>query len=472
VSLAIVWFRRDLRLVDNPALAAALEDHARVLPVYLHSPGEEAPWSPGAASKWWLHHALADLEQRLSGRLLLLPVSDSLAALRDLIERSSAAAVYWNRLYEPAVVTRDTRVKQVLRSEGLTVQSFNAALLVEPWEVSTKQGRPFRVFTPFWKHLLAAGVPHQPVRVPDLGGRLIGQRAFAALQGVELDELGLLPEIAWDAGIANTWLPTRAAAEARLEEFLAFDIRRYPSGRDLPAKDQVSRLSPYLHFGQLGPREVTAACHAAKDSAAEFLREMGWREFAHHLLYHFPYTADSPMDGRFDAFPWREDESGLSAWQRGETGIPMVDAGMRQLWESGWMHNRVRMIVASFLTKNLLLPWQSGARWFWDTLVDADLASNSLGWQWTAGCGADAAPFFRVFNPVLQGQKFDPYGAYVRRWLPQLSKLPDKWVHQPWLAPAEVLAGAGLVLGKDYPQPVVDLRASRLRALEIWGRLK
>jgi len=472
MSLAIVWFRRDLRLADNPALAAALADHQRVLPVYLHAPGEEAPWSPGAASGWWLHHALADLKRQLCGRLLLLPAADSLATLQDLVERSSAAAVYWNRLYEPAVVGRDTRVKQVLRDSGVAAHSGNAALLFEPWEVSNKQGRPFRVFTPFWKNLQASGVPRRPVVVPDLAGRLIGQRAFAGLGGVDLDELGLVPANPWDVGIARAWQPTREAAEARLEEFLAGDVRRYAGGRDLPAKDQVSRLSPYLHFGQLGPREVTAACHAAKDPAAEFLREIGWREFAHHLLYHFPHTTDSPMDGRFDAFPWRENESDLAAWQRGDTGVPMVDAGMRQLWVSGWMHNRVRMIAASFLTKNLLLPWQSGARWFWDTLVDADLASNSLGWQWTAGCGADAAPYFRVFNPVLQGEKFDPRGAYVRRWVPQLSRLPDKWVHQPWAAPAEVLAGAGVSLGTNYPRPLVDLKTSRLRALEVWGRLK
>ncbi len=471
MSLAIVWFRRDLRLSDNPALAAALDGHARVLPIYLHAPEEEDAWAPGAASRWWLHRALDDLGHQLGGRLLLRR-GDSLATLLELVEQSGATAVYWNRLYEPAAIARDTRVKQALRAAGIEARSFNAALLFEPWDVSNKQHRPFRVFTPFWKRLQADGLPRRPVPVPGVRRRLITAQSFAGLGGLDLDRLELLPKIAWDAGIAETWRPTRDAAEARLDEFLACDIRRYATGRDLPAKDQVSRLSPYLHFGQLGPREISAACDAAGEPASAFLREIGWREFAHHLLYHYPHTAESPMDARFDAFPWREHASDLAAWQRGETGIPMVDAGMRQLWVTGWMHNRVRMIVASFLTKNLLLPWQSGARWFWDTLVDADLASNSLGWQWTAGCGADAAPYFRVFNPVLQGDKFDPAGAYVRRWLPELANLPDRWVHQPWAAPTAVLTGAGLRLGSDYPRPVADSKASRLRALEAWGLVK
>ena len=471
MSLAIVWFRRDLRLSDNPALAAALGDHAQVLPIYLHAPEEDDAWAPGAASRWWLHRALDDLSHQLGGRLLLRR-GDSLATLVALVERSGAAAVYWNRLYEPAAIARDTRVKQALRAAGVEARSFNAALLFEPWDVSNKQHRPFRVFTPFWKRLQADGLPRRPVPVPGVHRRLITAQAFAGLGGLGLDTLELLPEIAWDAGIAESWQPSREAAEARLDEFLACDIRRYATGRDLPAKDQVSRLSPYLHFGQLGPREISAACDAAGEPASAFLREIGWREFAHHLLYHYPHTAESPMDVRFDAFPWREDPLGLAAWQRGETGIPMVDAGMRQLWVTGWMHNRVRMIVASFLTKNLLLSWQSGARWFWETLVDADLASNSLGWQWTAGCGADAAPYFRVFNPVLQGEKFDPAGTYVRRWLPELANLPDRWVHQPWAAPAAVLTGAGLRLGSDYPRPVVDIKASRRRALDAWGQVK
>lgn len=468
MSLAIVWFRRDLRLADNPALTAALAAHDKVLPVYIHAPAEEAPWTPGAASDWWLHQALADLEGQLGGRLLLRR-GESLAVLQDLIAATGARAVYWNRLYEPAAVARDTEVKKTLRVADVKAESHNAALLFEPWEVQKKSGGPFRVFSPFWRQLLAIGLPDRPLPAPELEGRL---HDTAGLAGEHVEGLGLLPAVRWDKGIAATWHASRAGAEARLDEFLASALPHYADGRDRPAKAHVSRLSPYLHFGQLGPREVVAATRGMRQLAGDFLRELGWREFAHHLLFHYPHTSDAPMDERFAAFPWRDDVTGLEAWQRGETGIPLVDAGMRQLWETGWMHNRVRMIVASFLTKNLLLPWQSGARWFWDTLVDADLAANSLGWQWTAGCGADAAPYFRVFNPVLQGQKFDPRGDYVREWLPALGRVPDKWVHRPWEADASVLTDAGLRLDRDYPRPIVDLGDSRRRALAVWDRVK
>jgi deoxyribodipyrimidine photo-lyase len=472
MSLAIVWFRRDLRLADNPALAAALANHERVLPLYIHAPDEESPWAPGAASRWWLHHALSDLAQQLGGRLLIRH-GPSLDTLEALLAHSGAQAVYWNRLYEPAAIARDSAVKKALRAAGVRAESANAALLFEPWEIANRQGSPFKVFTPFWRRLNEAGLPRAAVEVPAPAARRLAQpRLLEGLGGAALDELGLLPELDWDAGIAAAWQPSRAAAEARLEEFLASGVRRYAQGRDRPAANDVSRLSPYLHFGQLGPREVAAACRAVRHDTADFMRELGWREFAHHLLYHFPHTTDAPMDGRFAAFPWRDDMAQLAAWQQGRTGIPLVDAGMRQLWDSGWMHNRVRMVVASFLTKNLLHAWQQGAAWFWDTLVDADLASNSLGWQWTAGCGADAAPFFRVFNPVLQGEKFDPDGAYVRRWVPELAELPAKWVHRPWEAPDQVLVEAGVALDQTYPRPIVDLKATRRRALEAWGTIK
>ena len=468
MSLGIVWFRRDLRLQDNPALAMALANHEKILALYVHAPQEQAPWSPGAASDVWLHHALVDLDERLVGRLLLRQ-GGSLAVIDELVSASGAEAVYWNRLYEPAAIARDTELKRHLRERGTGVHSGNAALLFEPWEVEKKAGGPFRVFTPFWKRVLEAGLPQAIETEPPATGRL---HEPAGLGAVPLETLGLLPSIRWDRPIVDAWQPSRGAGEGRLDEFLASAIEHYPAGRDHPARDHVSRLSPYLHFGQLGPRELVSACGRSKAPTADFLRELGWREFAHHLLFHYPHTADQPLDRRFDGFPWRDDPAALAAWQLGQTGIPLVDAGMRQLWSTGWMHNRVRMIVASFLTKNLLLPWQDGARWFWDTLVDADLASNSLGWQWTAGCGADAAPYFRVFNPVLQGEKFDPRGAYVREWVPALRDLPDKWVHRPWEAPDEVLAQAGISLGREYPRPLVDLKESRLRALDAWSAVK
>ena len=476
MSVAIVWFRRDLRLADNPALAAAMAAHDIIVPVYIHAPDEEAPWQPGAASRWWLHHALADLSRQLHGRLLIRRGA-SLATLQELADRYRATAVYWNRLYEPALVARDSAIKQALRAAGVKAWSGNAALWFEPWEVSTRQGGAFRVFTPFWKRLLELGLPSPGAAIASepVEGRLASppeRRGAGGVGGMSPAELGLLPDIGWDSGIAAHWQPTRAAAEARLDEFLAVDVRDYPQGRDQPGRERVSRLSPYLHFGQLGPREVVAACHAGRYPAAEFLRELGWREFAHHLLFHFPLTTEAPMDARFEAFAWRDDGAQLTAWRRGQTGVPLVDAGMRQLWGIGWMHNRVRMVVASFLTKNLLLDWRTGARWFWDTLVDADLAANSLGWQWTAGCGADAAPYFRVFNPVLQGEKFDPTGSYVRQWVPELAKLPSKWIHRPWEAPPAILCEAGVALGTSYPRPIVDLKATRLRALESWARVK
>jgi deoxyribodipyrimidine photo-lyase len=467
-STAIVWFRRDLRTAQNPALSAALAAYDRIVPVYIHDPAADGEWAPGAASNWWLHHALRDLSAELAHRLVLL-CGTTLDCLRSLITATGAGAVYWNRLYEPTSIARDTAIKQALREQGVSVESHNACLLFEPWTVANRQGLPFRVFTPYWKHLSGIGLPNELLDAPAIAGRLSDRD----IQGrLPVEALELLPKIRWDQGIGTAWVPTREGALARLDEFLATDLDRYENGRDLPARDQVSRLSPYLHFGQLAPTEVVAATPANSPGAASFLRELGWREFAHYQLYHFPHTSDAPLDQRFERFPWREAPDELQAWQRGRTGIPMVDAGMRQLWATGWMHNRVRMIVASFLVKNLLLPWQDGARWFWDTLVDADLASNSLGWQWTAGSGADAAPYFRVFNPVLQGQKFDATGDYVRRWLPELAGLPVKWIHRPWEAPEAMLGDAGVRLGDHYPAPIVDLKTSRVRALQAWDQLK
>jgi len=471
MSLAIVWFRRDLRLQDNPALAHALANHQQVLALYVHAPREDEPWAAGGASQWWLHHALADLDAQLLGRLVLQQ-GRSVDVLNRLVDATAAASVYWNRVYEPAAIARDTAIKRDLRARGVDVQSFGASLLFEPWQVMNRQGRPFRVFTPYWKHLVSQGLPNRTCSVDDADiaakviDRVTGQRSLP------LAELQLLPGIPWDQGMTAAWRVSRDAAEARLDEFVATELERYETGRDLPAADQVSRLSPYLHFGQIGPREIVAACGDVGGVATPFLRELGWREFAAYQLYHFPQTSDQPLDQRFADFPWRDDPAQLQAWQRGLTGIPLVDAGMRQLWQTGWMHNRVRMIVASFLTKNLLLPWQHGARWFWDTLVDADLASNTMGWQWTAGSGADAAPYFRVFNPVLQGTRFDPKGDYVRQWVPELGGMPVRWVHQPWAAPADVRRSANVELDADYPAPLVDLKASRERALSAWSAIK
>lgn len=476
---AILWLRRDLRLDDNPALAAALAGAGRVLPLYIHAPDEEAPWEPGGASRWWLHGSLAALDRdlRARGSRLVLAQGDSLDILRTVAARIGATRVHWNRLYDPATRARDSRIKLALRALGLRVESHNAALLREPWELQTAVGEPYRVFTPFWRRCKPELSGCVPVAIPP--------RFCPApeIDSLALADLGLLPRIPWDQGLAERWVPGESAALERAREFVEGRLAGYAERRDLPGIAGTSALSAHLHHGEIGPRRLLALIgerHGAPDApAAEpYVRQLAWREFAHHLLFHFPHTAAQPLDARFARFPWRDPESDeaakcdLVAWQRGRTGIPLVDAGMRELWQTGWMHNRVRMAVASLLTKNLLIRWQVGARWFWDTLVDADLACNTLGWQWTAGSGADAAPYFRIFNPVRQGERFDPDGDYVRRWCPELARLPAANIHQPWAAPASVLRAAGLVLGRDYPEPIVDLALSRTQALAAYEAIK
>jgi len=471
----ILWLRRDLRLADNPALAAALARGARILPLYIHAPEEEAPWTRGAASRWWLHQSLAALDRQLRalGSRLVIARGASLAELRRMVAASGACGVYWNRLYDPATRERDSRIKQALRAEGLECESFNGALLVEPWEVLKGDGEPYRVFSAFWRQA-AKRLPEQVLAAP---GALPAPDKSPA--GLPLEALELLPRIGWDSGLAATWTAGEPRAWAALERFIGAALADYGEGRNRPDQPSTSRLSAHLHFGELSPRQILAALRARgfdplAKPAEPFVRELGWREFGYHLLYHFPHTTERPLDERFADFPWALDEAAerLERWQQGATGIPLVDAGMRELWHSGWMHNRTRMVVASLLTKNLLIPWQEGARWFWDTLVDADLANNTLGWQWTAGCGADAAPYFRIFNPVLQGQRFDPEGAYVRRWCPELARLPAKFIHQPWSAPDPILRAAGVQLGATYPRPLIDLATSRERALGLWDQLK
>ncbi|MEC8849794.1 MAG: deoxyribodipyrimidine photo-lyase [Pseudomonadota bacterium] len=465
-STALVWFRRDFRLHDNPALVAALHDADRVVAVYLHAPDEEAPWQPGAASNWWRHHSLAALATAIAerGGRLTLRRGDSLAMLRELIRETGAQSVHWNRLYEPAIRARDEQIKAALKADGIIARSHNSALLFEPWSLKTQADQPYRVFSPFWRNgepqLVNARTP-EPLPNGDWAGH--------GLDSLPLDALGLLPTIAWDAAFADHWTPGESGALERLDAFVDDAVNQYRATRDLPAVPGTSGLSPHLHFGEISPQQALAAIKArgpVSGQAAHFIRELGWREFAHHLLYHFPQTPEQALySDRFGRFPWRRPDDyadDLRAWQRGQTGIPIVDAGMRQLWATGWMHNRVRMIVASLLTKHLLIPWQAGAHWFWDTLVDASLASNTLGWQWAAGCGADAAPYFRVFNPQLQSEKFDADGAYLKRWVPEVRALPPKAMHARWTASAPPPGYA----------PIVDLKAGRERALAAYATLK
>lgn len=473
--VALIWYRRDLRVSDHAPLLAALERGYTPVPVFVWAPDEEAPWAPGGASRRWLHSALADLDEQLRklGSRLILRAGSTAEVFEQLVRETGAKAVYWHRRYEPAVIARDTALKAAWKAAGLDAESFAGDCLFEPHTVKNKTGGPFKVFTPYWRHCLATFSVESPKPAPE---RLPAPAAWPA--SASLDAFGFLPTIPWDAGMAKFWDMTRAGGETRMREFFVGNSRdgarpadNYDERRDIPGLDGTSRLSPYLHFGQISAREAFAAARlAGGPGETRFLAEIGWREFGRNLLFHFPKTPVEPLDAGFENFPWADAPELLEAWRRGRTGVPILDAGMRQLWETGWMHNRVRMVVGSFLVKNLLLDWRHGAAWFWDTLVDADLAQNTMGWQWVAGCGADAAPYFRVFNPVLQGEKFDPDGDYVRRYVPELARVPAKWIHKVWEAPPHVLAAAGVVLGENYPEPVTGLALSRARALDAYKR--
>ena len=474
----IVWFRQDLRLEDNPALNHALSLGVPVIPVYIWSPEEEGQWMLGRASKWWLHYSLKSLDQSLQkkGSRLIIQKGPAKKSLEKIINETGAKSLLWNRRYEPQVIQQDTTLKVYFEGLGVEANNFNSSLLFEPWTIKTKQGTPYKVFTPFWRECQKRGGPPVPQKL--IGG-------FPKLskwpKTLHVDDLKLLPKFNWDDGIRATWTPGEKAALKALDHFVDDAVNQYQTGRNHPGTLGTSRLSPHLHFGEISPRMIwhrleglsirTTKGTSLKDIEC-FLTEIGWREFAYHLLFHFPHTVEKPLQEKFIGFPWRKNKQHLSVWQHGGTGYPIVDAGMRELWHTGWMHNRVRMIVASFLVKDLLIHWNEGAKWFWDTLVDADLASNTLGWQWTAGCGADAAPFFRIFNPTLQGERFDPEGTYIKQWIPELKSLPKKWIHKPHLAKKEILEKSGVILGENYPFPIIEHNIARDRALAIFKKLK
>lgn len=460
---ALIWLRRDLRLRSHPALSAALAAGQQPVFVYIHAPEEEGNWPRGAASNWWLARSLRALARDIEARggRLIIRRGPSLESLRALCAETGATAVHWQRVYEAALTARDRQIKESLRAAGLRVESHAGYLLHEPWQLKTQAGEPYRVFSPFWRNASARLAPLPPTPAP------------ATLPSVEVpslsvDELGLEPRIEWDLGMRASWQPGEAGAAEQLELFIDAAMEHYAGGRDRPDRRGTSRLSPHLHFGEIAVGEVLwqlrqTLAGRASAGADSFVRELGWRDFSYHLLYHYPHTPDAPLQPAFASFPWAEtDPAQLRAWQRGRTGIPIVDAGMRELWHTGWMHNRVRMIVASFLTKNLRYHWLHGARWFWDTLVDADLANNTQGWQWSAGSGADAAPYFRIFNPVAQGERFDPEGDYVRRYVPELARVPASRIHQPW-------TGGGVA---GYPKPIIDLKDSRNAALDAYAAMR
>lgn len=472
---SIVWFRDDLRLADNPALTAAVRIGAPLVCLFVLDDASPGHRRPGAAARWWLHQsldALADgLEQR--GSSLVLRRGPAALVVPQLAREIGAGAVFWNRRYGAAERATDTAIKADLQRSGVEAVSFNGNLLHEPWGIATRDGGAFKVFTPFWRAVLARGEPRRPASAAD---------ALARLPAVASDRLydwALKPvRPDWSGTIAGSWTPGEAGALGALSQFLDDGGPDYADHRDQPDKRATSRLSPHLRFGEISPAQVWHAIRHAEAvgtisgrAAEKFLSELGWREFCYHLLYAAEDLRAVNVQRRFDAFPWRHDEVGLRAWTSGKTGYPLVDAGMRELLRTGWMHNRVRMVAASFLVKHLLIDWRTGEDWFWDTLVDADPASNPASWQWVAGSGADAAPYFRIFNPIAQGERFDPEGAYVRRFVPELARLPDAWIHRPWQAPADVLAEAGVVLGSSYPAPVVDHAAARLRALAALASL-
>ncbi len=470
----LVWFRDDLRLADNPALAHAAASGRPVVALWVLDEASPGLRPIGGAARWGLHRSLAALaaDLRRLGVELALDRGPAGTVVADAAARIDAAEVVWNRRYLPSMVEIDTELKARLRAEGREARSFQAALLHEPHTVRTGGGGPFRVFTPFWRACRAAPPPRPPLPRPTT------LRPFdRSIAGLHLDDLALLPRAPyWADGLDAAWTPGEAGAEARLERFLDEGLPTYAEARDRPDRDVGSRLSPHLRHGEISPFRVLAAVEARvdaaprrRDGADKFLSEVGWREFAHHLAFHFGDLTTRNFQPRFDAFPWVRDERFFAAWREGRTGYPLVDAGMRELWTTGAMHNRVRMVTASFLTKHGLIDWRDGERWFHDTLVDACPAVNPASWQWVAGSGADAAPYFRIFNPVSQGEKFDPDGAYVRRWVPELASLPAKHLQAPWTAPPAVLAAAGVDLGRTYPRPIVDHAEARRRALAAFA---
>ena len=479
----IVWFRNDLRLSDNPALHAAAKTGAPILCLYIHEAREHGLRVPEGAALWWLHGSLAQLDLALKkhhGRLhVLAGKGDEL--IETLADEIGAAAIYWNRRYDGAGREIDTRIKAAMRQRGMKVESFNASLLHEPWTVLTQARTPFRVFTPYWRNVLQRDEPSAPLPAPE-------KVAFATLP-VTLEkryayQAGLDPDPQvpdWAKDLRRLWHRGEEGAKQRLGDFLDQSLKGYADNRDRLYRQATSRLSPYLRFGNISVRQVWHTLAARQQSGAslpsdrdieKFRSELGWREFSYSLLYHCPLLHLENIQVQFDAMPWRRDSKALAAWQRGQTGYPVVDAAMRELWTTGTMHNRARMIAGSFLVKHLLIDWREGEKWFWNTLVDADPANNPASWQWVAGTGADAAPYFRILNPIIQAKKFDPDGAYVKRWVPEVARLPASVIHSPWTASATQLAAADVRLGKTYPHPIVDCDFARKRALATWQGLR
>ena len=477
-SPIIVWFRNDLRIHDNTALSSAVQSGRPIVALYVLDDESPGKWVPGAASRWWLHESLKSLSEELAtrGGKIILRRGSALSEVVAVANAVNASAVHASCNYEPWAAELEKYLKGELSQDGIPLHLSSGVLLHDPETLTTQSGTSFKIYTPFWRAFMAKGSPHQPKR-------LTGSITFydsRDLASDKLEDWGLPPsDPDWASEFRTTWQPGEKGAQERLKKFLTNALNGYAKYRDHPDFESTSRLSPHLHFGEISPATVWYALgeaarrtNASDQSILKFQQELVWREFSAHLLFHFPMMPEKPFKDSYEKFPWREDHERLRCWQKGQTGYPIVDAGMRELWHTGWMHNRVRMIVASYLIKDLLIPWQEGEAWFWDTLVDADLANNAAGWQWVAGSGADAAPFFRIFNPVTQGEKFDPEGRYVRRWIPELAKLPSKFIHAPWQADNKTLQDAEVELGSTYPKPIVDHARARKRALQALSTIK
>lgn len=460
MKTALVWFRQDLRLLDNPAFSEACSTHEHIIAIYILDKKNQPL---GGAQAWWLHHSLVSLSESLNnkGLNLVLRQGNPIEIIDQLVKEYSIDSVYWNRCYEPLAIERDKKIKSTLTEKGIHVESSNGSLFNEPWHIKNKTGTYFKVFTPFWRHCLQTLTIPTPKNISNTVKTL-------NINSDRLADWNLLPKKPnWATEFPKYWQPGEAGAHKKLDEFIDHQLKGYKTQRDIPAIDATSRLSPHLHFGEISPWDIWRAIEQSRlnpacdlQSADRFMSELGWREFSYYLLYHFPELPKANFKTQFDKFPWHNDTAALKSWQQGKTGYPIIDAGMRELWQTGYMHNRVRMIVASFLTKDLFIDWRLGADWFLDTLVDADLANNSASWQWVAGCGADAAPYFRIFNPILQSKKFDPQGTYIKQWIPELAKVDPKLVHEPWIA------------GINYPKPIVDHDAARKTALHYYQEIK
>jgi len=467
LKVGIHWFRQDLRLSQNPSLEALSKKVDQIVPIYIHDPKQRI----GSVSKWWLEQSLKNLcdnIEKINGKLKIF-VGDPYEIIQSLILKNNIESFYWNRLYDPYSITRDKKIKSLLKLEDIDCATFNSYLLNEPWEIKNKSGSFFKVFTPYWRQCNEITRNRKPnTKIQNIKLYNLNLKNSKNIHDLNLTD----KKLKWIDKIHKYWVPGENNAQLLLQEFINKKADNYSIGRDRPDQNLTSKLSPYLHFGEISPIEIYNQISVSKKinshNKDKFLAEIGWRDFSYNLLYHYPDMTKNPIQIKFNKFPWLKDNKNLKKWQKGFTGIPIVDAGMRQLYETGWMHNRVRMIVGSFLTKNLLLHWKLGEEWFFDTLVDADIGSNSAGWQWISGCGADASPYFRIFNPILQGQKFDPNGEYVKKYIPELQNVTNKFIHNPWEMPEESQLTCGCRIGKDYPSPIVDLKETRSRALSAF----